>query len=377
MENHPIPQDVTGFKFKLIGSITVKQFLYLLGFGILTTVAFVLNINFLLRIPLMLFFAGIGASLAFLPIEGRPLDTMIVNFAKTIPAENRYIFRKRGANLSSFEVLQIPAKQIVASSAITQTTQQKTKTESDDKRAILISRLRNSTFRPDEGEAKILNNIHALFENSGSRPVISADPVLKPDVSEEEAKNALDEKLYRLEKEAQEEHAEEHAVKPEAPPASPVSTTAEEPAPKDNIIVSSEENTHEALAETAPIPPMPEKPNPNLSAGFPTLPDIGNVVLGIVRDPRGRTLQNILVEVVDTNNIPVRAFKTNALGQFAAATPLSNGSYLLRFEDPTGKHEFQIIQINLGGEIFEPLEIVSVDAREKLRQELFGNVAAA
>lgn len=71
MENHPIPQDVTGFKFKLIGSVTVKQFLYLLGFGILTTVAFVFPMTNFIKIPTMLFFALIGIGLAFVPIGGR------------------------------------------------------------------------------------------------------------------------------------------------------------------------------------------------------------------------------------------------------------------------------------------------------------------
>src|SRR3989344_3826186 len=110
MENHPIPQDVTGFKFKLIGSITVKQFLYLLGFGILTTVCFVTPMSPYLRVPLMLMFSFVGVALAFFPIEGRPMDTMLINFAKTIPSENRYIYRKKGANLSSFEMFKTTPK---------------------------------------------------------------------------------------------------------------------------------------------------------------------------------------------------------------------------------------------------------------------------
>ena len=31
MDNHPIPQDVTGFQFRLIGDMTIKQFAYLAG----------------------------------------------------------------------------------------------------------------------------------------------------------------------------------------------------------------------------------------------------------------------------------------------------------------------------------------------------------
>jgi hypothetical protein len=97
--------------------------------------------------------------------------------------------------------------------------------------------------------------------------------------------------------------------------------------------------------------------------------------MGIIRDPRGKTLPNILVEVVDQNNIPVRAFKTNALGQFASATPLADGIYKVYFDDPQKQHEFETIEIQLNNEIFNPLEITSVDNREKLRRELFGSHA--
>lgn len=369
MENHPIPQDVTGFKFKLIGSMTVKQFLYLLGFGILTTIAFVAHISIFIKVPLMLFFAGIGSALAFLPIEGRPLDVMIANFAKTIPSENRYIFKKRGADLSSFGYLDHEIKPLAPSAQKVQVlatapTAHKGEASPSDKKAALISRLRNSSFRPDDSEVKNLNNIHALFDNNHA--VI---PVV-------EAQNIPDEITQKV----AEEIKEEKLTTP--PQHQPVVDAVEKPepvmAPKDNIKLAGEKASSGEGAKNMPqSPTISQTPNPTLSAGFPTLPDIGNVVLGIVRDPRAKSLPNILVEVLDSNQIPVRAFKTNALGQFAAATPLPNGSYNIHFEDPAKQHEFKAVDVQLSGQIFQPLEIVSIDAREKLRQELFGGMSAA
>lgn len=96
MENHPIPQDVTGFKFKLIGSVTVKQFLYILGGGILAVVCYILPISAFIKIPLSAIFGGIGVMLAFVPIEGRPMDVMAKNFLKAFPSENQYIYKKKG-----------------------------------------------------------------------------------------------------------------------------------------------------------------------------------------------------------------------------------------------------------------------------------------
>lgn len=114
-----------------------------------------------------------------------------------------------------------------------------------------------------------------------------------------------------------------------------------------------------------------------LNAGFPILPDVPNVILGIIKDPRGKVLPNILVEILNNEGIPVRAFKTNGLGQFIAATPLGNGEYNVVLDDPRKNNEFENIHIMLDGKIFQPLEIFSVDAREKLRRELFGNQKAA
>jgi len=90
-----------------------------------------------------------------------------------------------------------------------------------------------------------------------------------------------------------------------------------------------------------------------------------------VRDARGNVLPGILVEIKDKDGNPVRAFKTNGLGHFASATPVANGIYTIIFEDLKGKQDFEVVQIEAKGEIMLPLEIISHDAREALRKELF------
>jgi len=397
MENHPIPQDVTGFKFKLIGSITVKQFLYLLGFGILTVVSLMIPMAIFIKAPLMMLFSGIGVILAFIPIEGRPADVMIANFAKAIPSENRYIFRKRGVNLANYEVFRASPKKN-SLQAVQATAAATAKTNSDDKRAILISRLRNSSFRPDDSEIKQLNNIKAFFDEDAKAP-IRVIPIQQADAEPQEthvapvqktvnAQNIVnvdtDERSVVLLEKTEEKPETFKSEVAEKTPAAPIQTQAPQvqaqPAQVEPVVqaekpqapeikLSNDKNTERP---EVPMTKINQNPSPSLAGGFPTLPDVGNVILGIVRDPRGKTLPNILVEVVDSNNIPVRAFKTNALGQFASATPLSDGTYRVSFEDPQKQHDFQDITVTLAGEIFQPIEEVSIDAREKLRQELFG-----
>ena len=107
------------------------------------------------------------------------------------------------------------------------------------------------------------------------------------------------------------------------------------------------------------------------SIGLPITPEFPNLITGIIKDPRGNPLPNILVEIKDNRANPVRAFKTNIVGQFASATPLANGVYTISFEDPKAANKFDQIEINVTGEIILPLEIISVDTREELRRSLF------
>ncbi|HSD98919.1 MAG TPA: PrgI family protein, partial [Patescibacteria group bacterium] len=75
MDNHPIPQDVTGFQFRLIGDMTIKQFAYLTAGVVLAWICLSLPVLFFLKLPLVVFFGGTGVIFAFIPIAGRPADT--------------------------------------------------------------------------------------------------------------------------------------------------------------------------------------------------------------------------------------------------------------------------------------------------------------
>lgn len=369
MENHPIPQDVTGFKFKLIGSVTIKQFLYLLGMGILAVVVFIMPFPFLVRLPFMIIFASIGIGLAFVPIDGRPMDTMIINFAKAVPAENRFIYRKKGVIIPAFEFVRIVTPKTP------QQLQTKQTDETEGKKALFMRQLQKSYTKPDKRELELLNNIKGFFEESAVTrgvPHVNADEMPVSSIK-------LTKPAPRPKTESG-EHQQEVIAKATPAPANVQTAMSQE---EQNKQINEQIKTNSGQAadttgiqqEEEPKNAKAVSPQTQVQAGFPTIPDIPNIIMGIVKDPRGRILQNILVEVLDQNNIPVRAFKTNALGQFASATPLPNGTYKLYLEDPQKKNEFETIEAVMNGEIFNPIEIFSVDSREKLRQELFGGKA--
>src|SRR3990167_9248295 len=99
MDNHPIPQDVTGFQFRLIGNMTVKQFAYLAGGCVLAWFFYVLPLFAALKFSFIFISVVFGLSLAFIPIEGRSLDIMLTNYLKALFNPNVFIYQKIGGSI--------------------------------------------------------------------------------------------------------------------------------------------------------------------------------------------------------------------------------------------------------------------------------------
>lgn len=409
MENHPIPQDVTGFKFRLIGSMTVRQFSYILAAGILSYLFYSSELFFFLKYPAILCFILLGIGFAFVPIDGRPLDKMIFLFIQALPRENEYIYRKKGSIL--FELIRTLN---FKPQTTAQAKEVKAKNEETAKKKMAIELIRTSHYKPDEMEQSFLEKLkpflsETVMENSGS-PVVFKSPqkTTTPDIQPQH-KNTFgffthhhkaDEEPEKEIKKQEDKIIKTQPVRPASPPPppppAPVTSQNETQvtnsvAQEVELLANTEDFRKHLAQSTTSVPPKVYQPTsgettnanetPNVHkvsvqnkkiAGFPVLPDVPNVVLGIVKDSRGKVIPNIIVEVLNKQSDPVRAFKTNLLGQFISATPLQTGTYKIAVEDPQRIHEFDTIEISLDGkEIFSPLEIISVDERERLRKELF------
>jgi hypothetical protein len=83
----------------------------------------------------------------------------------------------------------------------------------------------------------------------------------------------------------------------------------------------------------------------------------------MVLDRIGRIIENAIIEIRNNKGVPVRALKSNKLGQFRSVTPLDNGQYEIEIEKPG--YRFDVLKINLSGAIIKPLEI---RAKEKINE---------
>lgn len=95
MEQHAIPRQITNFEFKLIGFLTIKQFIYLL-----ITIPTGILIFYVFPVPIINFFLGlvvalVGVAFAFIPINDRPMEVWVRNLIKRLTSPTQYFFKKQ------------------------------------------------------------------------------------------------------------------------------------------------------------------------------------------------------------------------------------------------------------------------------------------
>jgi len=91
--NHAVPQNIMDVEFKIVGDLTMRQFSYILIFGLMAY----FNIQVMVGIfkwPLTVFFVLLGLSLAFVPVQDRGLDVWLVNFIKSVYKPTQLIWKK-------------------------------------------------------------------------------------------------------------------------------------------------------------------------------------------------------------------------------------------------------------------------------------------
>lgn len=294
IEQHPLPQDVTGYRFRLIGDMTLKQFLYI-GVAVLFTIL-VHNIPlpFFFRYPLEIIILLFGVGLAFVPVEGRSLDKWIIAFIKSIYSPTQYVWQKQKPITPT-----IPTKTPPLST-------QKAPSHTPKK----TSPTHESLHSPPK-QSPSLKKSSPPFTSTPQRPQPTPNLSTSP-ISISSTTTPL-------------------PPRPQIKPVSPVSTPT--PAPKKTSPTSQTQTVN------LPIPFTPTTPN---------------TLVGLTLTPDNHILDTALIEIIH-NGLTVRATKSNKLGQFLFAKPLENGLYQIKTEKPN--FNFNTYSLKLEGNIMKPLKI--------------------
>ncbi len=92
-KQHAVPQNIMDVEFKLIGDLTMRQFIYIVIFSLLAYL-FKNAVPQPFTWPISLGTAIFGLILAFVPVEERGLDEWLVNFVQAINSPTLRVWRK-------------------------------------------------------------------------------------------------------------------------------------------------------------------------------------------------------------------------------------------------------------------------------------------
>jgi len=340
MEQHPIPGAITAYKFKLVGDMTLKQFLELAAGVVSAWVLFNSGANFAIKWTLGPVLAFFGFALAFLPIEDRPLDQWIINFVKAIYSPTQFIYRPEVKKLAIFETV----KKTLAAGPIL------IKQNQGQLREYLESLPLSSTSAFDQAEAKYLEHISNLFSALGNKILPAAikqtaQRPLKTGLKGVRVRQLLHPQMCLLPR----------ATVYQAPAESQVAAmpTIQKP-------VSQLKTANAVKPITPPAKPKTQTTSPTYATDIllPQKPERPNLIAGITLDKDGKIIPGVILEIRDSQGFPVRALKSNKLGQFFIATPLDDGIYEISAEHEG--HKFAIIKLEAKNEIIPPLKIQAV-----------------
>lgn len=299
MEQHPIPQQITSYEFKLVGDMTLKQFGKAAGGVIIALLINSSKLVFFVKWPLIFIFAAGGLALAFVPFQDRPLETWLMAFIKSIYSPTIYTYKKNSpANWLEIDL----SKEI----------------KKDEEEVVV----------PIKEDKKVKEFINSL-----------------PSIGREK-----------------EEARDEVVEKKEENPSRPAAASPLDKGDSVEKQQTEEVETKEEEVKTANLGLKTEKLEATGNVVFgeipmPDIPDLPNLVVGMVLDQNHKIVEGAIIEIQDKEGNPSRVLKTNKLGQFKTLTQLSNGKYLVVTEKEN--LEFDRVEINLGGKIVEPIKILA------------------
>jgi hypothetical protein len=321
MEQHPVPQQISSYQFRLVGDMTLKQFFQLAGGCLCALIVYASPLPAIFRWPLIVFFVLIGAAMAFLPIEERPLDVWIVAFFRAIYSPTKFYWKASAQPASYFA----PEQAASATPAV----------------PLPNPPANTSSNTPleqlEESEKNFLSKVTDMF----NLPTVQVS---------QEANQAPPTPL-------QPEVAKTIPV----PVASPIKVEPQksiyESTPKTAIeLPKVAQTTSVAQTLTAQGPTTAAAATFSPEAAPPMPPTQANIVVGQVTDQQGKIVEGAILEIKDVHGRPVRALKTNKAGHFLIVTPLANGYYEIDIEKPG--INFDKIKFEATGSIIEPMMII-------------------
>jgi hypothetical protein len=346
MREHPIPQDVVGYKFHIVGNMTLKQFAEIAVGVVIGVIIYNTNLLPLIKWTLIIMSASFGAMLAFVPIEERPLDHWVTTFFKRLYSPTKFYWKKETDVPFAFthKKREITKEEESFEIDLTPARRQRIKEYLNS-----VNVIKNDDPL-DDADQQRMQEILASYENVEVKKVEAKPQKIKPNLTPKVrnlsrrrtiSSSEMENVVFQQQKKSiqhQNQKTKENKALSEAPkletPAVEVEMPNKQPfqMPKEEVFTSDE----------LPFPKRPETPN---------------TLVGMVLTPDNKLVDQAVVQIKNSQGQPIQALKTNLLGQFSLSTALPNGTYVVSVEKKG--FSFPEQSIALSGEIVSPLEIRS------------------
>lgn len=385
MREHPIPQDITGYRFHIIGNMTIKQFAQMgagcfLGFLLYTT-----NLLDIIKWPLIGLSIGTGALVAFVPFEERPLDHWLMTFFKILYKPTKFYWKKEAKIPEAF--LYTPP-----------TNATPTEEEFDlspvrrERIREYLSSVNRRGYHLEQDQIDEQTRISGLMQTfaqikptATTKHVSDSKPDLKVRVrglgqsnqahyqwgdahgnmydQNNQAPLMYDQTIGTPIEFREPLRAEQVARDIQIPEQNSIAIEQEVSQVDSTSTLSTNQNTqNQAYVDNATIvqeeaPQISGAITYNSQLPFPAPPTEPNIVVGMVLTPQHDLVNDAIVEIKNEAGATIRAVKTNALGQFFISTPLPTGNYFI----VTEKEDmiFTPIQLPINDTVIHPVEIRS------------------
>jgi hypothetical protein len=318
MEQHPIPQQISSYQFRLVGDMTLKQFFQLAGGALISLLFYASPLPVIIKWPFIIFFALLGVALAFLPFEERPLEKWIIAFFRSIYSPTLFSWQKSQTPYVFFQQEAAPTG--IAPTPATPSTG-----------FVPVTSTGGTVFsKLEDAEKTFLSSVSQLFGGGTTTPSPSAPATPQGPL--------------------------------QVPFAAPTSVGTPGMVPK--VVVE------EGPAAPAPTPELKTSVVTQtvfgqsvsgraaqfaMEAAPPNPPTVANTIVGQIFDKEGKIVSGAILEIRDAAGRPVRALKSNMLGHFIIVTPLQNGVYQIIMEKEG--LTFDHVTFEAKGEIIPPIAI--------------------
>lgn len=347
---HPVPQNVTTFEFHLVGDMTLKQFAYL-GSGLVIAYlvfVFLYPVSPLIFLPITVVSALIGAAFAFLPIADRPLDHWFRAFLKAAysPTQGTWLAPLEIKNNQNLVDPLLNHRLQMYLQAVGLSTPTPTPVPT------LAPTLTSSS--PDLTSFRQIKK--SLTPQSTPSKIIPPTPVvvLPETVNQQLPSSSELTEVVEIAKQAQDLQNKLTSLQTR------MATVQDAPVDLkrvyDNLqdLVKQTQNARIPAAKKTVVRVVEASPSQPTQ---PALTSFPNIISGMVTDSENNYLEGVIAIIHNQDGLPVRALKTNKLGQFTGATPLPSGTYNISLEKDG--YLFDTLQTTLSGELLTPIKITA------------------